>query len=242
SATAPIDRPDRGTAVGSCRLSSFSDRVIRRAGTLAAASACAVRSTIRSWNEKSSERRGPRAGDTNPAFTRLWIVLRERLSSRSTSRTPYWCIACGRGLLLRRLFRGRGLCGRAPRGLARLGLLGLRRRRAFLLEARAQRLHQVDHLAPALRRFLGHGDLLALDLLLHRGLDALLHLVLVRGGVEGFGGLLLDQLARELQLGVLDLGLGDLDVADLPHLVGVEQLLHHEAVGLADPGLERGRA
>src|SRR5581483_4095631 len=183
---------------------------------------------IRSWNEKSSERRGPRAGDTNPAFTRLWIVLRERLSRRSTSRTPYWCIACGRGLLLRRLLRGRGLGGRALRRLARLGLLGLRRRGAFLLEARAQRLH--------------HGDLLALDLLLHRGLDALLHLVLVRGGVEGFGGLLLDQLARELELRVLDLGLGDLDVADLPHLVGVEQLLHHEAVGLADPGLERGRA
>ncbi len=55
--------------------------------------------------------------------------------------------------------------------------------------------------APRGRR-LGHRDLLAFDLLLHRGLDARAHVVRVGGRIERLGGLLLDQLLRELQLGV----------------------------------------
>ena len=77
------------------------------------------------------------------------------------------------------------------------------------------------------------GDLLALDLLLHRRLDARAHVVGVRGRVELVGGLLLDQLLRELQLHVLDVGLGNVDVLDRPHLGGVEELLHDERVAVA---------
>src|SRR5882762_9014242 len=65
--------------------------------------------------------------------------------------------------------RGLGLLS----ALGRLARLGLR----FLLEAGAQCLHQVDHLGPACRLFCQR-DFLALDLLLHRRLDALAHLVL----------------------------------------------------------------
>ena len=65
---------------------------------------------------------------------------------------------------------------RALRGLASFGgpsrLRRLRRRRRLLLEARAQRFHQVDHLRAAGFGRLGHRDLLALDLLLDRRLDA----------------------------------------------------------------------
>ena len=76
-----MDSPDSGIASGRRRLSSLSDRVIRRFGTFAEASAWAVRSTIRSWNENSQALRGLRAGETNPASTRLWMVLRGRRSS-----------------------------------------------------------------------------------------------------------------------------------------------------------------
>jgi hypothetical protein len=46
-----MDSPESGIAPGRRRRSSLSERVIRRRGTFAEASACAVRSTIRSWNE-----------------------------------------------------------------------------------------------------------------------------------------------------------------------------------------------
>jgi hypothetical protein len=85
SPTAPIFRPDSGMASGNCRRSAFSERVMRAAGTFDAASACAVRSTIRSWNENSQVLRGPRAGATKPALTSARIVLRGRRSSFSTS-------------------------------------------------------------------------------------------------------------------------------------------------------------
>ena len=49
-------------------------------------------------------------------------------------------------------------------------------------------------------------------------------------GIERVGRLLLDQLLRELQLGGLHVGLRDLDVLDRPHLAGVEELLHDQAV------------
>jgi len=51
---------------------------MRRAGIFAEASACAVRRTIRSRNENRQDLRGPRSGVTNPASTKLWIVLRGR--------------------------------------------------------------------------------------------------------------------------------------------------------------------
>src|SRR6266446_4669672 len=90
------------------------------------------------------------------------------------------------------------LRGLACRGLGLLGALGRLARFGFrlLLEARAQRFHEIDDLSASLGR-LGQRDLLALDLLLHRGLDALAHLVLVRGGIELLARLLLDQLLRE---------------------------------------------
>jgi hypothetical protein len=80
--------PESGIVSGRWRRSSFTERVIRRCGTCASASACAVRNTIRSWNEKRQLLRAPREGDTNPAETSERIALRERPSSRSTSRTP----------------------------------------------------------------------------------------------------------------------------------------------------------
>jgi hypothetical protein len=56
------------------------------------------------------------------------------------------------------------------------------------------------------------------------------HFVGVRSRVEPVGGLLLDQLPRELQLAVLYLGPGNVDVLDRSHFRRVEQLLHDEAV------------
>ena len=96
---------------------------MRRCGTCAGASACAVRSTIRSWNENSQALRGPRAGDTNPASTRLWMVLRGRRSSRSTSRTPYGCAAAGsaaRAYFLAAFLGAVSACWARLRRLARL--------------------------------------------------------------------------------------------------------------------------
>jgi hypothetical protein len=61
---------------------------MRRCGTLALASACAVRSTIRSWNVNCHAPRGPRDGVTNPAAIRARSVLRGRRRSFSTSLTP----------------------------------------------------------------------------------------------------------------------------------------------------------
>jgi len=81
-------RPDSGIASGSRFLSSRIERVMRRAGTLASTSACAVRSTMRSWNEKRHAPRAPRAGVTNPAWTSERMVLRGRRSRRWTSCTP----------------------------------------------------------------------------------------------------------------------------------------------------------
>src|SRR5439155_6726223 len=163
--------------------SSRIDCVSRRVGTFAAASACAVRSTMRSWKEKSQRLRGPCSGVTKPAATKARMVARGTRSSRSTSATPYWFIARPmRGPLgLRLLARDRGSGLGALRRLARRGggSLGfLRLRRAFPLEARAQRLHEVDHLRGRCG-LLGERDLLAFHLLLDRGLDARTHLVLV---------------------------------------------------------------
>ncbi len=80
--------PDSGIVSGRWRRNSRIERMIRRGGMLASASACAVRSTIRSWKENRHAPRGPRAGVTKPAAINDRIVLRDRRSSFSTSRTP----------------------------------------------------------------------------------------------------------------------------------------------------------
>src|SRR6266704_1451836 len=250
SPTAAMLSPDKGMSPGRWRRRSLSERVIRFAGTLAAASAWAVRRTMRSWNEKRNVLRGPRAGETKPALTRLWIVLRGRRSSFSTSRTPYCCMA-GRPvfalpveLFPRSLFHSR-LSGfsRAFGWFARFGLLRrlrrLRGRARFLVQARAQRLHEVDDLRAAFG-LLGHRDLLAFHFLLHRGFDPRAHFVGVQGGIEFVGSLLLDQLLGELELRVLHLGLRDLDLLHLPHLARAD----HPDVLLAAgaPAAERAAA
>jgi hypothetical protein len=83
-----MDSPESGMAAGSFSRSDFSALLMRRAGTFAATSDCAVRSTIRSWNENRHALRAPRAGATKPAVTRARIVSRGMRSSLSTSPTP----------------------------------------------------------------------------------------------------------------------------------------------------------
>src|SRR6202171_1773321 len=238
SATAQMLKPESGIASGRWRRRSLTDLVIRLCGTFASASACAVRSTIRSWNENSHALRGPRAGDTNSAAINARIVLRGRPSSFSTSPTPYGCIKallCVLGLGFDTLARRRRRGGRLLRPLGRLArfslwLARLGRCRSLLLEAGAQRFHEVDDLRASTLGRLGQGDLLAFYLLLHRGLDARAHLVSVYGGVEDGGGLLLDQHLRELELGRPHLGLRDLYLLDRSHLAGVEEVLHDQAL------------
>ena len=93
----------------------------------------------------------------------------------------------------------------------------------------AQRFHEVDHLRARFRR-LRHGDLLAFDFLLDSGFDARSHVVRVSAGIEGVGGLLIDQLARELELGFFHLGLRNLDVLDRSDFAAVEKLLHDQSL------------
>src|SRR5678815_375547 len=212
SATAAMLKPESGIDSGRRRRSARSDAVMRRAGTLAIVSACAVRRAIRSWNEKRQALRGPRAGETKPAATSERMVLRGSCSSFSTSRTPYCCTYF-------LLFRG----------FLRRGFFGLRFPRRFLFQAGAQGFHEIDHL-PALLRLLGGGDLLARDLLLHRRLDARAHLVGVLRGIELVRRLLLDQLLRQLELGRLDVGLGDVDVAQRANFACVQKLLHDQTL------------
>jgi hypothetical protein len=97
-------------------------------------------------------------------------------------------------------------------------------------EARAQRFHQVDDL-PARRLGSGRlGNLVAGDLPIDRAEDALLLLVDEGGGIVVVGGDLADQLQREAQLGLLDIDLLDVEVLHRTDLVGVQQLLQHDAV------------
>src|SRR5271166_7097945 len=82
-------------------------------------------------------------------------------------------------------------------------LLQARRLRAARVEARAQGVHQVDHIAAVdgVRR-LGEGDFLALNFFLNGRLDAALEFIMVFVGVEAFGGELIDQLPRQFELGL----------------------------------------
>src|SRR5687768_11100104 len=178
SPTAPIDRPESGIAAGSFARRAFNALVMRRAGTCAVTRDWAVRSTIRSWKEKRQALRAPRAGATKPAATSARMVSRGRRSRRSTSPTPYGCVTAPDCVLRVFLYFLRGR-NRRQRPLGRLALLlgrgrgglRLRRRRRLLLQARAQRLHEVDHLRADLG-LVGERDLLPLDLLLDRRLDA----------------------------------------------------------------------
>jgi hypothetical protein len=92
----------------------------------------------------------------------------------------------------------------------------------------------------------GDDDLLAGDLLVDRRQHALFLFVLVFARVVAVGRGLLDQLQRELQFGLLDVDLFDVQVAHRAHLVGVQQLLqdqpvfagahlHHVLFALPDP-------
>ncbi len=85
-------RPESGMLSGRRRRNSLNERVMRRCGTCASASAWAVRSRIRSWKENIHVLRGPRAGFTNPAATKARMALRGRRSNLSTSWTPYGCM------------------------------------------------------------------------------------------------------------------------------------------------------
>src|SRR5580658_463050 len=89
SPTALMDRPESGMDSGRSRRRLSSERRMRRCGIFASMSARAVRSTIRSWNEKRYSRRGPRAGCTNPARINLRVVSGASRRTRSTSRTLY---------------------------------------------------------------------------------------------------------------------------------------------------------
>ena len=134
------------------------------------------------------------------------------------------------------------LAARYPRlpaaGFLLLGGLGSRGRGGGLLlgalaaafQAGLEGLHQIDDLGGGL---LGRGglELLALHLAVDVGQHPLLHLVLVFARLEGLAGDLIDQLVGQLQLGVAHLGhVGHRHLGDVPHLVGVQQLLHHQAV------------
>jgi len=73
-----MESPESGIDSGRWPRNRFNDRVMRRCGTFASTSACAVRSTMRSWNVKRHVLRAPRAGETKPAFTSARSVLFER--------------------------------------------------------------------------------------------------------------------------------------------------------------------
>src|SRR5207245_10514732 len=122
----------------------------------------------------------------------------------------------------------RGLGALLPGGLARAVGSGRMARRPALLalrgrgfgglrgaalgaEARLERLHQIDDLRAGADLGRRRGDLLAIDLLLDESTYALSDVVLVGFGLEGIGGDLLDELHRELQLGVLRLRVADRD-------------------------------
>src|SRR6185295_8796705 len=84
---------DSGADSGRRRFSSSTPLLRRLCGTRAVARARALFSKIRSWKEKSQVLRGPRAGETSPASTSERMRRRGSRTSRSTSRTLYWCIA-----------------------------------------------------------------------------------------------------------------------------------------------------
>src|SRR5439155_19726833 len=106
-------------------------------------------------------------------------------------------------------------------GPPRRGLVAGRGRRRYRLQARAQRLDEIDDLRCGRTvRIVGSDDLLAGDLLLDRGEDALLLLVDILGGVEALDRGLLDEPARQLELGGSDLDQVDVEIGERAHLFG----------------------
>src|SRR6185437_9324144 len=235
-------RPESGTASGRRWRSCPSERWILRREMLACISARAARRMMRSWKEKRYWRRGPRAGRTKPSLIRPCKALRGSCRTRSTSRMLYRFI--GDPLLQVRAPRlqprllafarlacrlGRLLLG-ALRRPARAQLSGRCAGRIRFLETRAQRLHEVDDLAATLGREVRHRDLVALDFLVDRGLNARPQLIGVGRRIEPVRGLLIDELLGQGELRRLDLLLRDLDLARGPHIGGEVQLLHGEHV------------
>src|SRR6266702_907450 len=125
---------------------------MRRVGMRAATSPFAVRKMTRSWNENISSPRGPRPGVKKPSRANARTCATVNPSSRATSRVVY---------------PFNGLQPPCASGQPWLPLASC----ALALEARFQRLHEIDHLR--LGRLGGFlGDLVALDLLLNQVQDA----------------------------------------------------------------------
>src|ERR1700677_875991 len=111
------------------------------------------------------------------------------ISTHASLATCGFACSCRRGGALRRLalLQGGGVAGAAR------------------IDARPQRLHQIDDVAAGGGgRRLGERDLLALDFFLNRSLDASLELVVILVRVEALGGQMVDELLRELELGLGD--------------------------------------
>src|SRR5262249_31687898 len=166
SPAASIRRPPRGTSSGSCDLSRRSARRIRVDERPASVRPRAARSITRSWNVKRYSFLRPRAGETKPASINPVTIDRDRPSSLPTSLKEYACSttvpsrylsSCQlsladftprlgflrdllRRLALRCLELYRRLRGRFPRRFLRRALL----------QACAQRIHQIDDLRAAL--------------------------------------------------------------------------------------------
>ena len=99
---------------------------------------------------------------------------------------------------------------------------------AAFFEAAFQGLEEIDDLG--LGRFGCGGDLEASCLLLHRAEDPLTVIVMVFLCVEGVGRELLDELVGEIFLDRLEGELpGPIDLVEAAHLVGIENVMQHEA-------------
>ncbi len=83
---AVMRRPVSGSSCGSVAFSRASERRILRGGIFDACSACAVRSSIRSWKVKRHSLRLPRVGATKPSAISPATMLRDRPSIAWTRR------------------------------------------------------------------------------------------------------------------------------------------------------------
>src|SRR3984885_3317657 len=196
SPTATMDRPLNGSSPGSELLISRSVRLMRLVGIFAARSDPSVRSTIKSWKEKASLPDFPAflEGLIWPARINVRTCEAGMPNRRFRSFESNSCISSAR-----RLPGGRGCRG----ALRRLAFLETRCLRAARIDAGPQRFHQIDDVAAGGGgRCFGERDLLALDFFLNRGLDASLELVVILVRVEALRCQMVDELLRELELGL----------------------------------------
>src|SRR5579862_8319581 len=143
-------------------------------------------------------------------------------NSRLRSFESKSCISSASGLAC-------GGLGNGPLGL--LALFEARRLRSARVDARAQRLHEIDHIAAGGRdRSLCERDLTALDLLLDGGFHSSLELIVVFVGIETFGGKMVDELLSELELGLGNLGRLDAQILEVAHLGLEMELVQRESV------------